>query len=57
MTWRHDNNSFFSISDEDDDNDDLYPSPTQDTVRLKRARSGRRTHGARINGGQSTTEC
>jgi hypothetical protein len=57
VTWRHDNNSFFSISDEDDDNDDLYPSPTQDTVRLKRARSGRRTHGARINGGQSTTEC
>ena len=43
-------------SDEDDD-DDSYPSQTNDTVRLKTARAGRRSHGARINGGHSTTEC
>ena len=46
-----------TVDSDDDDDDDLYPSPTNDTVRLKTAHGGRRSHGARINAGHSTTEC
>lgn len=48
----------FIISDDDDDDDSGdYASPTNDKVRLKTARAGRRNHGARINDGNTTTEC
>ncbi|XP_028415638.1 uncharacterized protein LOC114539003 [Dendronephthya gigantea] len=46
-------------NDDDDDDDDYgdYSPPTNDKVRLKTARAGRRSHGARINEGNTTTEC